>query len=104
MSFYTYEYIAGCLKLDVQTLIDNGFAVRLDGEKVVTKLFTDEVYIEPNTESEINFPAKHVTVWHPDEKVWEKWYENDTANVGSREISEQLALFALAIVTEEDAS
>jgi hypothetical protein len=88
-------------KLNVQTLIQNGFHVRSDGETLVKQLFTDATYIEPNSDESMYFPEGHVAVWHPTPEYWQKWYDNDKLNHGKVDISEQLAFFALAIEKED---
>jgi hypothetical protein len=89
------------LKLSVKTLVANGFIVRPDAGKIATDIFDDTVYNEPNYVESITFPENHVTVWYPDKKYWQEWYENDLANRGTEKISEQLAFLALAIVRDE---
>lgn len=102
LSFYDYPIGKMSLKLDVQTLIQNGFVVRPDGKQPVKQLFTDEIYIEPNVSEPINFPDNHVTVWYPEPEYWQTWYKNDKANYGKTDISEELAYFALAIVKKDE--
>lgn len=102
LSFFDHPVGRTSIKLDVQTLIQNGFKVRPDGNELVKQIFTDEVYIEPNSAESITFPEGHVTVWHPETKYWQTWYNKDRANYGKSEISEELAYFALAIVKKDE--
>jgi hypothetical protein len=101
LSFFDEPTANACLKLSVETLQTNGFIVRPDAGKIASHLFDEQVYIEPNYGESIPFPNNHVTVWYPDKKYWQVWYENDLANRGTDKISEQLAFFALAIVRDE---
>lgn len=101
LSLFDEATVNDNLRLSTETLISNGFMVRPDAGKIVTHLFDDSQYIEPNSGEIISFPENHVTIWYPDKKFWQEWYENDLANRGTDRISEQLAFFALAIVRDE---
>jgi hypothetical protein len=101
LSLYDEPTANEYLKLSVETLRANGFMVRPDAGKIATQIFDDAVYIEPNFGESIVFPENHVTIWYPDKKFWQEWYENDLANRGTDRISEQLAFLALAIVKDE---
>lgn len=62
LSFRDYPYGVTCLKLNVQTLLINGFVVRFDGGQLITHLWTDEPYIEPNSGERLHFDEGHVSV------------------------------------------
>jgi hypothetical protein len=98
LSFRSESYSQQYVKLRVKTLVDNGFIVRPDAGKPVKLLWTDELYIEPNSEEPINYDDEHVSVWHPDKQFWDAWYQADLKNKDKEEISTQLGYFALAVV------
>jgi len=86
------------LSLDVSILEENGFTVRPDGKQLMTNIWTNEPYIEPNSGEQLSFDEGHVSVWYPDHDYWLQWYKTDLVNKGKPDISSQLEFFARAIV------
>ena len=90
------------LTLSVDTLKNNGFIVRPDGEQLMTNIWTGEPYIELNSGEQLRFDAGHVSVWYPDHDFWLAWYKADLANKGKLDVSSQLTFFAQAIIEGDE--
>jgi hypothetical protein len=77
---FTGEPFGQSFKFNVKQLADAGFMVRPDGNQPVTLLWSEDLYIEPNSGSHLNFPQDHVSVWHPDRQYWDEWFRIDSLN------------------------
>ena len=102
-SFSTETFVAPYLTLSIQTLLANGFAIKLDSGLLTTIWWSGEPYIEPNSGEQLVYPENHISVWYPDKAFWDAWYEADLKARNSREISTQLAFFPLANVNNKEA-
>ncbi len=102
-SFSTETFASAYLTLSVQTLIANGFVVKLDTGLLTTIWWSGEPYIEPNSGEQLVYPENHISVWYPDKAFWDAWYEADLKMRNTRDISTQLAFFALAKINKKEA-
>jgi hypothetical protein len=101
LSFHHEPFGKQYFRFSVVILEKNGFIVRPDADELMTDIFTDEPYIEPNSGMQLSFPEGHISVWYPDKAYWTTWYEADVANKGNQNLSKQLEFFAKAIVQED---
>ena len=80
-------------------LIAHNYIVKPDGEQIAVNVWTNKPYIEPNSESTIQYPEGHVSVWHQDHNYWYDWHWADAASTFSTDpaiqklVSPQLAAF-----------
>ncbi len=97
LSFLSYEPMGKYFIFKTARLLEHGYTVRPDGDKLIMNIWTNQPYQDGlYFDGTARFDFGHVSVWHPDFAYLSAWYQLDKLNLNTVNISQPLqALFDL---------